>query len=75
LLAEDAVLFEQVVDDLLLLAVDPAGEEEQEELKRGQRVHGGSIAQQGRAGQVATEPGRCPSGELRTRAAQSLSDA
>ena len=39
--AEDAVLLEQVVDDRLLLAVDPAREQKEEEGERGrQRVHG-----------------------------------
>jgi hypothetical protein len=32
--AEDAVLLEQVVDDRLLLAVDPAREQEEEESER-----------------------------------------
>ena len=38
--AEDAVLLEQVGNDRLLLAVDPAGEQEEEESERGrQTVH------------------------------------
>jgi hypothetical protein len=39
--AEDAVLLEQVVNDYLLVPVDPAGEEKEGEGERGrQRVHG-----------------------------------
>ena len=39
--AQHAVLFEQVVDDGLLLAVDPAREQKEEEgERRRQRVHG-----------------------------------
>src|SRR5262245_35171603 len=38
--AQDAVLLEQVVDDRLLLAVDPAREQKEEEGERGRRgVH------------------------------------
>jgi hypothetical protein len=42
--AEDPVLLEQVVNDRLLLPVDPAGEEENDEgERRRQRVHGASV--------------------------------
>jgi hypothetical protein len=42
--AEDTVLFEQVVNDGLLVPVDPAGDEKEEERERGrQLVHGGSV--------------------------------
>jgi hypothetical protein len=42
--AEDAVLFEQVVNDRLLMSIDPAREQREEEGKRGrQLVHGGSL--------------------------------
>ena len=37
LLTEDAVLLHQVVDDAVLVAVDPAGEEQKEEVERGRR--------------------------------------
>ena len=44
--AEDPVLLEQVVNDRLLLSIDPAGEQQEEEGERGrQRVHGGSLPQ------------------------------
>ena len=42
--AEDTVLLEQVVNDRLLVPVDPAGEEKQEEgERRRQRAHGRSV--------------------------------
>ena len=42
--AEDTVLLEQVVNDRLLIPVDPAGEEKQEEgERRRQRAHGRSV--------------------------------
>ena len=42
--AEDAVLLEQVVNDRLLVSIDPAREQQEEEGKRGrQPVHGGSL--------------------------------
>ena len=42
--AEDSVLLEQVVNDGLLLPVDPAGEEKNDEgERRRQRVHGASL--------------------------------
>jgi hypothetical protein len=42
--AEDTVLLEQVVNDRLLVPVDPAGEEQEEEGERGrQRGHGRSV--------------------------------
>ena len=42
--AEDTVFLEQVINDRLLVPVDPAGEEKEEEGKRGrQRVHGRSV--------------------------------
>jgi hypothetical protein len=42
--AEDAVLFEQVLNDRLLMSIDPAREQQEEEGKRGrQLVHGGSL--------------------------------
>jgi hypothetical protein len=42
--AEDTVLFEQVVNDRLLLPVDPAGDDTNHEgERRRQRVHGGSV--------------------------------
>jgi hypothetical protein len=42
--AEDTVLLEQVVNDRLLVPVDPAGKEKEEEGERGrQRVHGRSV--------------------------------
>ena len=42
--AEDSVLLEQVVNNCLLLSVDPAGEEENNEHeRRRQRVHGASV--------------------------------
>jgi hypothetical protein len=42
--AEDTVLFEHVVNDGLLVSVDPAGDEKEEEGERGrQRFHGGSV--------------------------------
>jgi hypothetical protein len=45
--AQDAVLLEQVVDDRLLLAVDRAREQKQEEGERGrQRGHGSQLPQQ-----------------------------
>src|SRR5438309_7432758 len=41
---QDAVLLEQVLNDRLLLPVDPAGEDENDEGKRRrQRVHGASV--------------------------------
>ena len=41
--AEDAILLQQVVNDRLLLPIDPAGEQQDEEGERGrQRVHRGS---------------------------------
>ena len=44
--AEDAVLFEQVVNDRLLVSIDPAREQQEEEGERGrQRAHGGSLPQ------------------------------
>ena len=43
--AEDSVLFEQVVNDRLLVSVDPAREQYEEEGERGrQRVHSGELA-------------------------------
>jgi hypothetical protein len=42
--AEDSVLLEQVVNNCLLLSVDPAGDEENNEHeRRRQRVHGASV--------------------------------
>jgi hypothetical protein len=42
--AEDPVLLEQVLNDRLLLPVDPAGEEENDKDERmGQRVHRASL--------------------------------
>ena len=42
--AEDPVLLEQVVNDRLLVSIDPAREQQEEEGERGrQRVHGGSL--------------------------------
>ena len=42
--AEDSVLLEQVVNNCLLLSVDPAGDEENNEHERSrQRVHGASV--------------------------------
>ena len=42
--AEDTVLLEQVVNDRLLVSIDPAREQQEEEGERGrQRVHGGSL--------------------------------
>jgi len=44
--AEYAVLLEQVVNDRLLVSIDPAREQQQEEGERGRhRVHGGSLPQ------------------------------
>jgi len=41
---EDAVLFQQIVNDLLLLSIDPAGDEKQEKGKRGwRRIHWESL--------------------------------
>ena len=54
--AEDTVLLEQVVNDRLLVSIDPAGEQQEEEGERGrQRVHGGSLPTVRRA--RAFEPG------------------
>ena len=45
--AEDPVLLEQVFNDRLLLLVDPAGEDTEEEGERGrQRVHDGSLPEE-----------------------------
>ena len=38
---EDSVLLEQIVDDVLLVTVDPAGEGDQQELPWVERAHGG----------------------------------
>jgi hypothetical protein len=44
--AEHAILLDQVVDDRLLVSIDPAKEQQDEEGERGrQRVHGGSLPQ------------------------------
>ena len=41
---EDAVLLTQVIDDVLLVSVDPAGDKQEEESqRRRQRVHPGSM--------------------------------
>ena len=46
--AEDPVLLEQVVDDRLLLPVNPARDQQEQEGERArQRVHGGSLSQRG----------------------------
>ncbi len=51
--AEDPVLLEQVVNDRLLLPVDPAGDQQEQEGERArQRVHGGSVSQRGNLFQV-----------------------
>jgi len=55
LLSEDAVLFEQVVDGLLLLAVDPAGEHQQEEVENGgngRSAHDGNVRHRSVAAQA-----------------------
>src|SRR6185436_5481039 len=58
--AEDAVLLEQVVNDRLLLPVDPAGEEENDEGERlRQRVHGASVPER---------LGRCKTRQIRDHA-------
>ena len=45
---DDPVLLEQVVDDRLLLQVDPARDQQEQEGERArQRVHGGSVSQRG----------------------------
>ncbi len=38
---EDAVLLDEVIDDILLVAVDPAGDGDQKELPRVKRAHAG----------------------------------
>jgi phage head maturation protease len=44
--AEDAVLLEQIDNDRLLVSIDPAREQQEEEGERvRQRVHGGSLPQ------------------------------
>ena len=41
---KDAVLFQQIINDLLLLSIDPAGDEKQEKGKRGwRRIHWESL--------------------------------
>lgn len=45
--AEDAVFIEQIVNDRLLLSIDPAGEQVQKEGERGrERVHVGSLPEE-----------------------------
>jgi hypothetical protein len=47
--AEDAVLLEQVVNDGLLVSIEAAGEQQEEEGERArQRVHRGSLPERGR---------------------------
>jgi hypothetical protein len=42
--AEDSILLEQVVNDRLLVSIDPAREQQKKEGERGrQRVHGASL--------------------------------
>jgi hypothetical protein len=44
--AEDAVLLEQVVNDRLLVSIDPAGEQQEDQGERGrQRIHCASLPQ------------------------------
>ena len=57
LLAEDAVLLEEILDDVVLMAVDPAGEREEKEPQRvGRGRHGAELALEASAAQPEVVP-------------------
>jgi hypothetical protein len=73
--APDPVLLEQVVDDRLLLPVDPAGEEENDEGKRRrQRVHGVSVPERLARRKTRQNRERAPLGLGRVLGAQASCD-